>query len=611
MHPTSLGSLMLVMIISFFIPILLQRFRLHFVPVVVAEIVAGIIMGKSGFNLIQVDNWLQIISSLGFIFLMFLSGLEIDFGLLFQKRKANNPKSEPNPPIVSLIIFIGILILSYGVSLLFEMTGLTKHPAFLTLIISTVSLGIVVPALREANISKTKLGQTVLLSAVVGDLATMILLTVYASLHSKGNSNIWLILVLFAAGVILYFLLRYFKNVPYLDKLARGNVHIDTRAIFTLIIALVAISETVGAENILGAFLAGALVSLLSPNPEMVKKLDSFGYGFFIPIFFVMVGVKMDLKDVVAHPSILLFIPLLLIMMYVVKVVPALILRRWYPWKKVISSGILLSSKLTLVIAATSIGTKMGILTSIQSSSFILVGVVTSILSPIIFKGMNPRPKDDRLKVSIIGSNQITIPVSLDLAKTDYEVIVFGDDKAKEDQRHIDDMSSLTSVDIGEYTIKALEDHHAFETDILVVATYDEKMNVEIASYAKNIGLEHVIVRAENPILHDQLVKNQGYGVFSTLYSSRVLLKSMIMNPSLMRLIAEQEGHIKEIKIRNRKYEGMALRHLPLLGNILILQIIRDNEVIIPHGDTKLMFGDKILINGDESQINAFEREMR
>ncbi len=610
METTSLGSLMLVMIISFLIPIVLQRFRLHFIPVVVAEIVAGIIIGKSGFNLISIDNWLDIISTLGFIFLMFLSGLEIDFRLLFRKEKQRSTsKKEPNSLMVALGIFAGILVLSFAFSWVFKQFHLTKSAPFLTLIISTVSLGIVVPALRDANISKLKIGQTILLTAVIGDLTTMILLTVFASI--EGNRNTWLILILFAVGILFYFLLKYFQKIPYLDKLTKGNVQIDTRAIFTLIILLVGISETVGAENILGAFLAGALVSLLSPNPEMVRKLDSFGYGFFIPIFFVMVGAKMDLKETITNPKILLLIPLLLITMYVVKIVPAFLLKRWYSWDRVISSGILLSSKLTLVIAATSIGTKMGILTSSQSSSLILVGVVTSILSPILFKSIFPKPKDAMRSVAIIGSNQITVPVALDLVNKSFKVFIYGEELNREEFERAGPSEDLKKVVLKDFSVTSLEEHEAFDKEIVVVATTNEKHNAEVASYAKSIGVEHVIVRAENPLLHDQLVKNESYGVFSTLHSTRLLLKSMIMNPSLMRLISEQEGHIKEIRLRNRAYDGVLLRTLTFLGNALILQIIREDDIIIPHGDTKLMHGDKLLVNADEQQLSTLEKEFK
>ena len=81
-------------------------------------------------------------------------------------------------------------------------------------------------------------------------------------------------------GVVLYFFGRIFKHRSFVQSMSKGTVQIGTRAIFTLIIVLVALSESLGAENILGAFLAGVLVSLLSPNKEMVEQLDSFGYGF-------------------------------------------------------------------------------------------------------------------------------------------------------------------------------------------------------------------------------------------------------------------------------------------------------------------------------------------
>ena len=95
--------------------------------------------------------------------------------------------------------------------------------------------------------------------------------------------------------------------------MSKGTVQIGTRAVFTLIIVLVGLSETVGAENILGAFLAGVLVSLLSPNQELIHKLDSFGYGFLIPIFFVMIGVELDIWSLFGDKKLLLLIPLLLI----------------------------------------------------------------------------------------------------------------------------------------------------------------------------------------------------------------------------------------------------------------------------------------------------------
>ncbi|WP_457826273.1 cation:proton antiporter domain-containing protein, partial [Staphylococcus aureus] len=97
---------------------------------------------------------------------------------------------------------------------------------------------------------------------------------------------------------------------------------IGIRAVFALIILLVVLAEGVGAEHILGAFLAGVVVSLLQPNKELVEKLDSFGYGFFIPIFFIMVGVDLDIPSLIQNPSLLIIIPVLILAFLISKLIP-------------------------------------------------------------------------------------------------------------------------------------------------------------------------------------------------------------------------------------------------------------------------------------------------
>lgn len=136
-----------------FVPLLLQRFKLKALPVVVAEIIAGIFVGKSGFNIIEPDIWLQVLSTLGFIFLMFLSGLEIDFSIF--KQKGKNTTNEPNTFQAASIIFLFIFILSYALSLLFVWLGFVDNAMFMTLIISTISLGVVVPTLKENNLENS------------------------------------------------------------------------------------------------------------------------------------------------------------------------------------------------------------------------------------------------------------------------------------------------------------------------------------------------------------------------------------------------------------------------------------------------------------------------
>src|SRR5690606_15304499 len=178
------------------------------------------------------------------------------------------------------------------------------------------------------HMTSTPYGQTVLLIAVISDFVTMILLAVFVSLSTDTGSHPLLIFTLFLAFFMTYHILKPLSKVEWFQKLSKGTVQIGTRGAFTLILFFVALSESVGAENILGAFLAGAILSLLAPKPELVHKLDSFGYGFLIPIFMVMVGVNLDLRALFSDPSVLLLVPYLLVALYAAKIVPSLMLRK-------------------------------------------------------------------------------------------------------------------------------------------------------------------------------------------------------------------------------------------------------------------------------------------
>src|SRR5690625_3646602 len=210
----SIMSLMIVMGVAFFIPFFLQRLKLKAIPVVVAEIIAGIIIGKSGLNLIDVDNaWLTLLSSLGLIFLMFLSGVEIDFTSFGIKKKSSKQKTkEINPFLVSMTVFASMLLLAYGFSMFLVFVGLIEDPYFMTIILSMISLGVVVPVLKENRMIESELGQTVLLIAVISDFATMILFAYYLALRDGNTTIVWWILLLLGLVGLLYYMLDYYRK---------------------------------------------------------------------------------------------------------------------------------------------------------------------------------------------------------------------------------------------------------------------------------------------------------------------------------------------------------------------------------------------------------------
>nr|WP_191562301.1 monovalent cation:proton antiporter family protein [Metabacillus idriensis] len=612
MHGASFSSLVIVLLAAFITPILLHRLKIKVMPVVVAEIIMGIIIGKSGFNLVQEDMWLETLSLLGFIFLMFLSGLEIDFtAFIGGKKKEILPsgKEAPNTFVVSFLIFIGIFILSLLLSYLFVLLGFIENVFLMTLIISTISLGVVVPTLKDAGIMKSNIGQIILLVAVIADLVTMILLAVFASIYGGENTNTWLLLLLFGAGVCLYFLGKTFQSRSFIETMSKGTIQIGTRAIFTLIIVLVALSETIGAENILGAFLAGVLVSLLSPNKEMVQKMDSFGYGFLIPIFFVMVGVDLDVWSLFKDPKILMLIPLLFIALLISKIVPIYLLKRWYDTKTTLAAGFLLTSTLSLVIAAATIGERVNVIDAQMSGALILTAVLTSIFTPIGFKKLFPEQlsSQKKLKVAFIGANQMTLPVTRELNTRLYDTTVYHTHVDKNEQQIAESLFQIQELD--DYSLDTLQSKGVFEADILIVATGDEDTNAEIALFAQELEVDRVIAAISSPLLDEQL-RAKNIDVFSVLLSTKTMLRALIEAPGIMKILTNNDSSLYQIKMNNRRYDGMMLRSFPFTGDVIFVRIFRENESIVPHGDTELKRGDLLILTGSEEYVDELRQEL-
>jgi monovalent cation:H+ antiporter-2, CPA2 family len=602
-------SLLIVVMMAFLTPIILHRLKLTFIPVVVAEIIMGLIIGKSGFDIVHEDMWLTTLSTLGFIFLMFLSGLEIDFTAFNRKKQRKlSIKKEPNTFVITTLIFVGIFILSLILSYLFVLAGFIDNAFLMTLIISTISLGVVVPTLKEAHIMKTTIGQIILLVAVIADLATMILLALFVSLH-EGGKGTWLLLILFAAGVGLYFIGKRFKNRNFIETLSKGTVQIGTRAVFTLIIVLVGLSETLGAENILGAFLAGVLVSLLSPNQELVHKLDSFGYGFLIPIFFVMVGVKLDVWSLLQDKKLIMLIPLLLFGLLLSKLLPVFLLKFWYDTKTVIASGFLLTSTLSLVIAAATIGERMKIITTQMSGTFILVAVITSIFTPIVFKKLFPKENlaAKKIRIAFLGANQVTLPVSRELKSGLYESVLYHTKMDKSEKQIANSLFEIVEVD--DYSIATIEKTTVFDSDIVVVSTGDEKQNASLSMAIKEWGVPRVIARIENPDFEEGL-KEQEIEVFSAFMSSKALLLALIESPSIINILTNQETALHEIRMQNKQFEGMSLRKFPFTGDIIFVRIFRGKDSIVPHGDTELELNDRLIVTGSKEYVDQLVREL-
>ncbi|HFD6219184.1 TPA: cation:proton antiporter [Staphylococcus aureus] len=606
-------SLVIVVLAAFLTPIIVNRLNINFLPVVVAEILMGIVIGNSFLNIVERDSILNILSTLGFIFLMFLSGLEIDFKAFKKDKRARQGQNDDESSIpghlnLALTVFAFIMIISILLAYVFKWLGLVDDVLLMVIIISTISLGVVVPTLKEMNIMRTTIGQFILLVAVLADLVTMVLLTVYGAINGQGGSTIWLIGILVVFTAISYILGVQFKRMSFLQKLMDGTTQIGIRAVFALIILLVALAEGVGAENILGAFLAGVVVSLLNPDEEMVEKLDSFGYGFFIPIFFIMVGVDLNIPSLIKEPKLLIIIPILIVAFIISKLIPVMFIRRWFDMKTTIASAFLLTSTLSLVIAAAKISERLNAISAETSGILILSAVITCVFVPIIFKKLFPVPDEfnRKIEVSLIGKNQLTIPIAQNLTSQLYDVTLYYR-KDLSDRRQLSD--DITMIEIADYEQDVLERLGLFDRDIVVCATNDDDINRKVAKLAKAHQVERVICRLESTTDDTELV-DSGIEIFSSYLSNKILLKGLIETPNMLNLLSNVETSLYEIQMLNYKYENIQLRNFPFGGDIIFVRIIRNNESIVPHGDTQLRYGDRLIVTGAKEYVDELKREL-
>ncbi|HHB4133791.1 TPA: cation:proton antiporter [Staphylococcus aureus] len=606
-------SLVIVVLAAFLTPIIVNRLNINFLPVVVAEILMGIVIGNSFLNIVERDSILNMLSTLGFIFLMFLSGLEIDFKAFKKDKRARQGQNDDESSIpghlnLALTVFAFIMIISILLAYVFKWLGLVDDVLLMVIIISTISLGVVVPTLKEMNIMRTTIGQFILLVAVLADLVTMILLTVYGAINGQGGSTIWLIGILVVFTAISYILGVQFKRMSFLQKLMDGTTQIGIRAVFALIILLVALAEGVGAENILGAFLAGVVVSLLNPDEEMVEKLDSFGYGFFIPIFFIMVGVDLNIPSLIKEPKLLIIIPILIVAFIISKLIPVMFIRRWFDMKTTIASAFLLTSTLSLVIAAAKISERLNAISAETSGILILSAVITCVFVPIIFKKLFPVPDEfnRKIEVSLIGKNQLTIPIAQNLTSQLYDVTLYYR-KDLSDRRQLSD--DITMIEIADYEQDVLERLGLFDRDIVVCATNDDDINRKVAKLAKAHQVERVICRLESTTDDTELV-DSGIEIFSSYLSNKILLKGLIETPNMLNLLSNVETSLYEIQMLNYKYENIQLRNFPFGGDIIFVRIIRNNESIVPHGDTQLRYGDRLIVTGAKEYVDELKQEL-
>lgn len=373
------GSIVVVALAAFLLPLVAARLRM---PAVVLEILFGIAVGPAMLGWIHESEAMAYLAELGFLLLMFLSGFEIDFGKL--ERQGVSQMA------TGLIVFLLTLLFAYRAS---ELLG---HGPFVTLILATTSVGLVVPTLRGTQRTSSRLGQVILIAALMADFLTLIGATLYAMVVEGGVGwNLLRLPALFAGMASLLLLLKRLAWW-YPERFERmfaadDPEEIGIRASLALMFVFVGLSYLLGVEAILGAFFAGAVFAMIFRHRgQLEQKLKGFSYGFLIPIFFIYVGVRFDVVAL-RRPGVLVGAIALVGAAIAVKVlaVAPLLLQRFAP-REVLAAGTLLSSRLSLVIAVGALGSRLGLVDRELESQIVMLAVVTATACPTLFRALAP-----------------------------------------------------------------------------------------------------------------------------------------------------------------------------------------------------------------------------
>ena len=377
-------NLLIVTAVAFAAPFALGLLPSLRLPAVVLELVAGIVLGRSVLGWVRVDDPVAVMALVGLGYLLFLSGLEVEFRRLRGRLLRT-----------ALASFAVSIAMGVVVGLALQATGQAGSPLFVAIVLSATSLGVVVPVLKDAGVIATGFGQLLIAAASIADVATIILLSLFFSREGSGVGatlvllGLLLLLALAVAASILF--AEHSRRVgDVLSRLQDTTAQIRLRAAFVLLIGFAAAAQALGLEVILGTFVAGALISVLDhdramSHPLFRTKLEAAGFGIFIPVFFVASGVRFDLGALTSSASTLARVPVFLACLLLVRGLPALLLYREAAGSARLAriSALLQATSLPFIIAATAVGTDLGVIGAATAAGLVAAGLLSVLVFPI------------------------------------------------------------------------------------------------------------------------------------------------------------------------------------------------------------------------------------
>ncbi|WP_448810257.1 cation:proton antiporter [Agromyces bauzanensis] len=388
----SIGTLVLFPAAAVAAPLLVRALsRWVAIPLVVFEILLGLVLGPAMLGWIVPDDLMAFLADFGLAMLFFLAGNEIDFGAIRGRPLGRAAIGW----IVSLAAAVGVAVL---------LAPDLAAAGFIGIALTSTALGTIMPVLRDSGDLRTPFGVAVIALGAVGEFGPLLAISLFLSGRSPLTAALVLVAFAVVAGTAIWLAARGAGR--RLHRIINATLHTSgqfgIRLVVLVLVALVALSVKLDLDMLLGAFTAGVLYRLLlsgapARDVEVVEgKIEGFGYGFLVPIFFIATGVTFDLAALVSDVRTLVLVPIFLLLMLVVRGLPSMLAApRGSGRLDLAATALFGATGLPIIVAVTAIGVDTGDLTTGTAAALVGAGMLSVLLFPFLGLALHRRATDD------------------------------------------------------------------------------------------------------------------------------------------------------------------------------------------------------------------------
>lgn len=349
-------------------------------PVVVAELMLGILIGPHLLDLVSPEGLVDILSELGLTFLLFMVGLEIDLGIIKGRALAL--------AVAGWCLSLSAAMVSMAIV---GSIGLIHAPPMLAAVaLSTTALGVVAPILRDERLLDTEFGKLVMASAAMGEFGPLVVISLLLIPTHNTVMHTFFIVAFIAVAVMAAFMAIQVRSSNLLDALAhtmQSSGQAPVRICIALQAFFILLAGQFGLNVVFGAFAAGMVVGLASrgaAGTQLRQKLDAIGYGFLIPIFFIVAGMRFDVSALWGGPLVPVQLLALLGLLILIRGMPVLLYKEALNRQEKLPFALYSATGLPLIVIITEIGISSGAMAPDRAAVLLTAGMISVLVFPIL-----------------------------------------------------------------------------------------------------------------------------------------------------------------------------------------------------------------------------------